>query len=132
MRTQKAYYEGTNADQVAESNAAGIDCSNLPDTARQEFAKDSDINNILAKYGIDALSDPVNFGEYDTDIDLQAGLNSLAAAKASYSRIPEHIRKRYRDWTELLTAINEGKETLDTIKDPNYTPPTPATPPVTP
>lgn len=64
----------TDTDQELYSDEAGLDCSNLPDTARQEFKREADINDLLSRYGVGLPQKPTRFAEADFDMDLQQAL----------------------------------------------------------
>lgn len=78
------------------------------DMARQEYAKDADINYMLSRFGITPERGAPTFGEWDDTIDLQQALASVAEARAAFSEIPEELRKKFSSMEELLTAYGNG------------------------
>lgn len=108
----------TQADDVQEllSQLSGLDCSqplengepNL-DRARQEDAKDADINEILTRFGVDTFQQktPI-FTESDFDLDLQTALGAIASAKEVHKGMPPEIKKIYPTWRSMLNAANTG------------------------
>lgn len=78
------------------------------DMARQEFAKDADINHMLSKFGITPERGAPTFGEWDDSIDLQQALTSVAEAKAAFKDLPDELKKKFNNIEELLTAYNRG------------------------
>lgn len=88
----------------------GLDCSNLPDLARQEFKADTLTNNIIEKFGIDSLTlKPMNFFDVDTTIDLQQALALAKQARDAYHTLPENIRARYPDWDSIAQGVARGE-----------------------
>jgi len=78
------------------------------DTARQEFAKEADINNMLSKFGITPERGAPTFGEWDDTLDLQQAIASVTEARAAYADLPEALRNRFNSMEELLAAYNNG------------------------
>lgn len=76
------------------------------DMARQEFAKDADINYMLSKFGITPERGAPTYGEWDDSLDLQQALTSVAEAKAAYRDLPEELRNKFESMEDLLTAYN--------------------------
>lgn len=78
------------------------------DRARQEFAKDADINYMLSKFGVTPERGAPTFGEWDDTIDLQQALTSVAEAKTAYADLPKELRNKFGSMEELLKAYNSG------------------------
>lgn len=78
------------------------------DVARQEFAKEADINHMLSRFGIVPERGSPTFGEWDDTIDLQQALASVEEAKMAYQDLPEEIRKKFNNMEELLHAYHNG------------------------
>lgn len=92
----------------ATSDAAGID-TGLDTATRQEFAEESDINNILGKYGMQQATRPLKWGEtIDYTMDLQQAKTALAAVKSANFNIPEELRNKYPDWQAILNGTESG------------------------
>lgn len=90
------------------SIGTGIDCTNLPDMTRQEFKDESDMNKVLARYGVDAQQRPIEFGTIDFDLDLQQGLHVIRDVEVALGRMPKSIRDKYSDLNELARAFADG------------------------
>lgn len=78
------------------------------DTARQEFAKEADINHMLSRFGVVPERGTPTFGEWDETLDLQQAITSVAEAKAAFERLPEELRKKFNNMEEVLAAYNNG------------------------
>lgn len=96
------------------------------DMARQEFAKEADINYMLSRFNVVPARGAPTFGEWDDNIDLQTALDATREARSAYRRVPEELRKRFNSMEELLAAVENGSLV---IKDDEPTPPTTPTPP---
>lgn len=80
---------------------------------RQEFKKDSDVNEILRRAGAGGFeARPVQYGVQDTDLELQAVYTAAVLADEAWLRLPERLRGRYPGWSELLAAIEAGEASL--------------------
>lgn len=78
------------------------------DMARQEYAKDADINNMLSKFGITPDRGAPTYGEWDDTLDLQQALTSVAEARQAYKELPRELKQKFGSMEELLTAYNNG------------------------
>ena len=78
------------------------------DMARQEFAKDADINHMLNKFGIVPERGAPAYGEWDDTMDLQQALTSVAEARSAFRDLPEDLRAKFANMDELLTAYHNG------------------------
>lgn len=84
------------------------DVTENKDVARQEFAKDADINYMLSKFGITPERGAPTYGEWDDTIDLQQALASVAEARAAWSNIPHELKQKFKSMEQLLTAYSNG------------------------
>lgn len=116
--------ERTQADDEQEyySELSGLDCSNLPDMARQEFKDEADTNKLLARYGVGVPQKPVTFSEAAFNMDLQQALEALNTARTAYHQMSPEIRQAYPTWRRLLDALQSGKVVFDM---PKTVPPAP-------
>lgn len=107
----------TQSDGLQEqySNAAGLDCSGDQVLTRQEFAEESNINNILTKHGINPLTmREMTYGqEIDDRIDLQTALYAIEQARTIMPHVPEELRSKYDDWKKVLNAVESGEYAYD-------------------
>lgn len=85
-----------------------LDCSDLPDLARQEFKAETDVNNILARYGIDGIKQGPTYSEVDYNMDLQEALESIREAERAIAKLPADLYVKYPTWEELLTGAFNG------------------------
>lgn len=109
MRSQAA-----SAEEMEQwSDDAAISFPESEDRARQEFKDESDVNVILRRFGAGGFEPrPVVYGVQDFDDDLQGVYIAAAEAQAGWNRLPEHLRKRYPGWPELLAAVDAGEASL--------------------
>lgn len=96
------------------SYETGLDCSDLPDMTRQEFKDETDVNKILARYGVDGmrLREP-QYSEVDYDTDLQQSLESIREAERAINKLPEELRGKYSTWERLLDGAFNGEFKTD-------------------
>lgn len=87
----------------------GLDCSDLPDMARQEFKDESDVNKVLARYGVDGIQRPPQYSAVDYDMDLQQSLESIREAERAIAKLPEELRGKYSTWERLLDGAFKGE-----------------------
>lgn len=123
---QKAIRSQADDDQDIWSANTGIDCSDAEDMARQEFKEETDINNILRRFGLNGFLN--NDGRYtDTDytIDLQSALTTISDARQTFEDLPANIREKYPTMPKLVNALENG--TFDKALLNPATPPQPVT-----
>lgn len=91
-----------------------------PSVTQQNFKKECDINNILAKYQRTGLVEHVSrfHGDYkdlSDPVDYQTALNVVIAGQDAFNSLPSSVRKRFgNDPEEFLTFVMnpENKEEL--------------------
>lgn len=97
------------------SRAGGLDCSESPDMARQEFKNEADVNELLKRFGVGTPL-PSRQGEFgkavDYDLDLQTALAAIAQARNAYSTMSNDLQRKYPSWQRFLNAIERGELTL--------------------
>lgn len=105
---------------------SGIDCSADPVITRQEAAADTDINNILARYGVNQQqrTDAIWGGESDDSVNLQTALEGVRELRDHYDRTNDAFRRQV-PFDRFLAMLNAGKLTFKN-KDPHK--PDPLTP----
>lgn len=76
--------------------------------ARDEFAADADINNIVARGGI---TPPREFpvGEWDESLSLRDVLDNAKAIRESWLNLPEEFRRQFRGWEHLAEEVARGR-----------------------
>lgn len=92
----------------AYTTLTGLTCTGK-DMARQEGKDEADINILLKKFGVGVpqKAQPV-FGVTDYTIDLQTGIEAARQATAAWANVPRNIRHTYRNWQNVITAIDRG------------------------
>lgn len=106
----------TQADGLNElySMEVAIDCSVEPDLTRQEFKDETDVNKILARYGVEAqMRGQPQYSEIDYDMDLQQSLESIREAQRAIGKLPEELRQKYSTWERLLDGAYNGEFKAD-------------------
>lgn len=111
MRTQA---EAMDPERVQEwSDEAALECDEKEDKTRQEFASECDVNVILRRFGAGGFEvRPVQYGVQDTDLELQELYASAAELDSAWTRLPARLKGRYRNWSELVGAIQRGEASL--------------------
>jgi hypothetical protein len=93
------------------SALAVTDCGDEMVTRQEDFA-DTQIVNILGKYGINTPLRQMVYGkEIDESIDLQTAL--FAIGQARNIRPPEELEKKYFNWQTILNAVETGEYQYD-------------------
>lgn len=110
IRTQK---DAVGKKGDALSLATGTDFTGTEDMARQEFAAEVNINNILTKHGVPLSTRQPTFGAFNYDMDLHQATATIREAQAAFTRLPKELREKYRNWAGVLEAVERGE--LNTI-----------------
>lgn len=97
----------------AVSEATQFHCDPDDDLTRQEYKDEANLNNLLAKFGIESSSKKPLYGEQDFDIDLQQALESIHDARRAYDILPDDVREKYGNWRQLLEAAEAGHLDLE-------------------
>ncbi len=102
-------------NQKQYSDAAGLDCSDLPDLARQEFKREADVNYLMSRYGVDVAipQRQVSFGEADFDLDLHGAYIAVEAADQAWFHLPPALKQKYGNRKTMLDAMNSGELAKD-------------------
>ncbi|WNK13335.1 MAG: internal scaffolding protein [Microvirus sp.] len=84
-------------DAAARSKASGIDCS-LDGRTKQGQTDDGNINVIMANYGRTGVFANINpreptYGDYSDSMDLQAAIQLVKDAEASFMELPAAVRE---------------------------------------
>lgn len=98
-----------------------VDCpADSPTAARQEFAADADINQVLRRLG--ALPPVPQGGVFDFDVTLQQSLHAAKESEAAFAELPKEIRDRYGNWAGVLSAVDRGEITFAKKAEPEAEP----------
>lgn len=115
--------------QEAVSQAETVDCSNMPDLARQEFKAESDTQSILKKFGVEAFHNrPILAYEFDDSLDLKTALDTVRQTQEAYQRLPDNIKQRFPDWNAVALGVEKGEILLDKPEENSDTTTTAPTP----
>jgi len=103
-------------DQDKISLESGLSCPLDEDTCRQEFAQESDINRILARYGVNVPQLRPQYGEVDMDMSYQDAVNaSREVSEAFYASVD--LQQKYGTLAAFLTASQGLNTTPATAAD---------------
>lgn len=85
---------------------------------RPEFQKESDINNILAKYRRTGLVDHVsrhkgNYGNFINAPDYHEAMQSIVEAQTMFEALPSDIRKRFQNDPAQFLEFVQNQDNLD-------------------
>lgn len=100
----------TQVDELNEqySYLTALDCSNLPDMTRQEFKDESDVNKVLARYGVNTPMREPTYMSVDYNQDLQQALDAISTAQEAIRQLPDPLRAKYGSWDRLMTGLYDG------------------------
>lgn len=76
---------------------------------RQEFAHEADIRNILGKYGVPMHQEPPQAGTTDYNLDLQAAIMAVDAAKRATYGVPTELISTFPTWVHLMKGVESGE-----------------------
>lgn len=113
MMNRKVYSEHKLGDRVKPVTVCG------PGLTKQEFAKESDINNIMQRYiktgqlsgRIDGLQ-PI-FADVSQIGDYADTLRRIDAARDAFALLPANVRTRFGNSPEALLDFLQNGENLD-------------------
>lgn len=115
IRFQDSFLDSLEADSLASS----VVCTEKEDRARQEFAKDADVNLLLKRFGLNIPVRHPEYGEVDFDLDVQGAYRAVAEAREGFARLPAHLRERFPSWEALMAAVANGEAvSLEPPKEP--------------
>lgn len=106
-------------DFLKRSEESAIYFDPAEDTARQEFAADSDINRIIKQYGYQAFGVPGASGHYgitDFRSDFTEVVQAQREAREAFDRLPPELRS-LRSWEAVARKVDEDPQfVLDAIR----------------
>lgn len=88
---------------------------------KQSFAKECDINSIMAKYQKTGLIDHVNkyegrYGDFTNVSDYQTSLNAVMAAQDEFLSLPSSLRARFaNDPAQFLHFVHDENNREEAI-----------------
>lgn len=97
------------------SFSTGLDCSVLPDMTRQEFKAETDVNQILARYGVDGIQRRPEYAEVDYNMDLQQALDSITQTERALAKLPPELLEKYGTWERMLAGAYNGSVKADLV-----------------
>lgn len=110
----------TQADGLEDeySLSTGTDCSDLPDLARQEFKDESDVNKVLARYGVAGINQQLEYSIVDYDMDLQQSISAIREAERAILKLPPELQAKFNTWERLMGGAYSGdlKKDLDSYQ----------------
>lgn len=85
------------------------DDSDEPSKVRPELAAETDINNIMARAGVNPLQgrQPI-WGDNNDRLDLHSAYKAVQDAKEAHAQLPTHLREKYPTWAEIVQAVEAG------------------------
>lgn len=110
-----------NHDRDAESHACGLACTDKSKT-QQQFAKDSDINVILAKFvqtgELNLIGVPI-YQDAEKPFDLQEAIVTQYEVEQAWNALPAKVRNTLKDPQTFVDYINHAVSTgdLDDLRD---------------
>jgi len=86
-----------------------------PSMTKQSFAKECNINNIMARYektGIveHVMETPGQFGDYSEPLEYQEALNKVNAAKSLFDSLPAQVRAKFDNEPFLFLEFAQNPE----------------------
>jgi phage internal scaffolding protein len=109
-----------NYDTIAASDESGLDCKD-PSLAQQQFADETDINNIVNMYlKTGVLPDqPLSpkYGDFTGISDYKTALDRVIAADEEFMNLPANIRARFEnDAANLIAFLDNEENRAEAIK----------------
>lgn len=124
MRTQAEYLEDPDLRDFI-SLETGLECDPAEDVARQEYKADTDVNRVLAGFGVGFKDRPLTYADVDGNLDLQQALEARDAATRALRTLPQPVKDQFPTWEALIAATANGdlKRALQAHEEATRTPP---------
>lgn len=105
----------TDFDQVSDETAT---MATEPLITRQEFKDESDLNILLARFGVqNAQQRPMTWGqEIDWNTDLQQAIEAIKQARQAQLNVPAELAAKYPTWRHVLNGAETGEYADDLQK----------------
>lgn len=103
-----------NYDVQAVSKETGLDCSDDVGLTQQEFKEESDINEIVRRFGLtgqlpDNVRVPVS-GDFTGVTDFHSAMESVRHANEDFMMLPGELRARFNnDPQRLMEFVADGR-----------------------
>ena len=102
--------------------------SSKPSLTQQEFKESCDINNILAKFSVQAQAlgvepsqlmpqDQGSYGDFSQLDDFQTAQNKIAFLNDQFSNLPSHVRRKFGDNLNNFIAAISDPSRIDELGD---------------
>lgn len=102
-----------NYDTIAASNESGLHCEDATLT-QQQFKEETDINNIMEKFGMTGLlpqtSLNAQYGDFSGVNDYHSALNAIMAAEDQFDALPAKLRSYFDNDPAKLIDFMENPE----------------------
>lgn len=121
MKTQVFVRTPYNYDVDAVSDLTGLECKD-PSLAQQHMKDETDINNIVAQYGVTGQLPEVpvrvpTYGDFTGTNDYRQALDLVLAADDAFMALPAHVRERFNndpaELVDFVSDINNRSEAID-------------------
>jgi len=108
-----------NYDTIAASNESGLHCEDATLT-QQQFKEETDINNIMEKFGMTGLLPQIplepSYGDFSGVYDYHSALNAIISSEEQFEALPAQLRSRFdNDPAKLIDFLgdeNNGEEAI--------------------
>jgi len=101
-----------NYDTIAASNESGLHCEDAT-LAQQQFKEETDINNIMYKFGLTGLLPQApleaSYGDFSGVYDYHTALNAIIASEEQFEALPAQLRGRFDNDPAKLIAFMENE-----------------------
>lgn len=105
-----------NYDREEATKATALYCKD-PTRAQQQFKEESDINNIMKKFGVTGelpqLIRPVMPDEYEEVTDFQSAMNVIRRANEAFMQMPSGVRARFQNNPQIFTEFFANEANRD-------------------
>lgn len=112
---------GYNYDRDSVSRETGTSCVGSKDVAQQQFKDETDINEIVRRFGLtgEIPGDfrPPQSGDFTEVVDFHTAMNVIRSAEESFMTIPAKIRERFaHDPQKLMEFLADDRNKDEAVK----------------
>lgn len=109
-----------NYDRDAASRKAALYCKD-PTRTQQQFKDETNINNIMKKYGVTGelplLQRPPLPEDYEDITDFQSAMNVIRRAQEAFNQMPSGIRARFQNNPHIFAQFfNDPENHAEAVK----------------